>query len=175
MSEPNTDTDGDEINPHRLIFGREIDEDDGVCRFGRSDHTLGDPITPEDADLLMQGGYLDPTERQNDGPPANILCARAGIVQRFVASYEDMDNVSVRLIGFVDPNEWGEYVIVLDGMVATPVEDDGVISDSVKHDFELLGDLQTALDDEHETQTGSLFAPADELTTDDTLCRVWWD
>jgi hypothetical protein len=175
MSEPNTDTDGDEVNPHRLIFGREIDEDDGVSHFARGDHNLGDPITPEDADILMQSGYLLPDMRQNDGPPANALCVRAGSVQRLVASHEDMDNVSIRLIGYVVPDHRPDSRITLNGMVATPVEDDGVIPDHVKHEFELLGDRQIALDDETETQTGSLFAPADELTTDDTLCRVWWD
>lgn len=170
-----TDTNTDDLNPHRLIFGREIDEDDGVSHFARGDYSLGDPITPEDADILMQSGYLLPDMRQNGGPPANILCVRAGSLQRLVDSHEDMDTVSVRLTGYVVPEHRPDARITLNGMIATPVEDGGVISDHVKREFELLGDRQTALDEETETQTGSLFDPADELTTNDTLCRVWWD
>ena len=170
------DTNIDEVNPHRLIFGREIDgEDEGVCHFARGDHALGDPITPEDADILIQRGYLLPDMRQNNGPAANVLCARAGIIPRFVANREGIDNVSIRLTGYVVPDHRPDSRITLNGMVATPVDDDGVIPDHVKHEFELLGDRQTALDAERETQAGVLFDTADELTTDDTLCRVWWD
>jgi hypothetical protein len=169
------DTNDDELNPQRLIFGREIGEDDGMSSFSRGDHSLGDPITVEDADLLMRTGNLDPDERQNDGPPANVMVARAGGVDRLPVSDEDAGDVSVRLTGYVVPDHRPDSGIVLTGIVATPADDEGVIPERVKYEFELLGDLQTALDDETEPQTGTLFDPADELTTDDTLCRVWWD
>jgi len=169
------DTNDDELNPQRLIFGREIDEDDGVSHFARGNYSLADPITVEDADLLMRNRCLDPDIRQNRGPPANVLVARAGSLERLPASHEDTGGVSVGLIGYVVPDHRPDSRITLNGIVATPTDDGGVIPERVKYEFELLGDLQTALDDETEPQTGTLFDPADELTTDDTLCRVWWD
>ena len=171
------DTNIDEINPEELIFGREIDgEEEGVCHFARGDHNLGDPITAEDANLLIDRGYLAPQERQNDGPPASVLSTRAGVTEKLAASSPDLtDPVEFGLTGYVVPDHRPDARITLNGMVATPVEDGGVIGDAVKLQFEALGDRQTALNDELETQAGVLFDTADELTTDDTLCRVWWD
>jgi hypothetical protein len=183
MTDTNTNPDAgdeqiepaDDLNPHRLIFGRELTEDDGTCRFARGDYAEGEPLSTEDADLLMQTGDLDPHERQNDGPPAIILHSRAGVLDRYSDFNDDTDPTSVRLIGFVIPDHRRSPGIVLDGMVATPTEDDGVIPDAIKDEFELLGDESAAREEEHEIQAGSVFPVADELTIDDELCRVWWD
>jgi hypothetical protein len=177
-----------EIHPERLIFGCELPDGAGVTYFDTDDSSRGDPIRAEDAHRLMKSGHLAPDERQNDGPPANVLATHAGLLDRMGAA-------SVRIIGYVVPEPRPDARITLTGLVATPEPDDddlivddkhegsvfpdtvdvaeGEIGPYVKQEFRMLGGEG---DEEHtHTQVGELFLPASDMTVGETFCRVWWD
>lgn len=150
FSHINTDTERLE-----LIFGDDT-ELERTQRFKAGDsafHVAGDPITPETATTLIERGFLDPEDRQNDAPTAQSLVDTA-------RKYDDRTppSVDAQLAGYVIPASRADARITFDTIRLE--SDSGDIDEETQDDFLDEFDFRHRPSDSHQ---------------DTTVCYAWWD
>lgn len=164
----------DDPYPHQFIFGREITPDDGITQFSESDNDLGNPLSFEDVEKLMDKGFLDMASQYQNSPPASVLMLTAGLLARFSGRF-GQDPVSVQLIGHVNPDADSSSGINITGLVAIPDTPDSVICEIIQQEFRVMGDVEAAKNDEYANEIGSVYDAADQLVANEDICRVEWE
>lgn len=138
-----------------IIFGDDT-ELERLQRFKSGEnrlHVKGDPITPATAATLIDGGYVDPEDRQNDAPTAQSLVDTA-------REYENRTppSVDAQLAGYVVPASRSDARITFDEIRLE--SDSGDIGDDIQTEF--LGEFDGR-------------NRPDDSRQDTTVCYAWWD
>lgn len=135
-----------------IVFGRQIDWGEETrgqfIRISPHSEADTDGLDAETAQELIDKGYLDPEQRQNNSPRMQDLVEYAGRV-------EDEYDVDVMLTGYMVGPERRDTRITLTGIEIRPTS--GIIRRELERSF------------------AERYARADDLSLNDDLLSAWWD